>query len=66
MKAELLFDLPEEQDEFRRASCAQELAGTLTHIDECCRKQLKHGDALSREMAMNEIRNIINDVRHLL
>lgn len=67
MKAIIEFNLPEESMEHLRASRANDLCLALSSIDESCRESIKHGHTFKTvEDALQEIRDVINDVRDLL
>ena len=64
MRATLEFDLPDEACEYRYASFANDLAGTLGDIREYIRTKLKHSsDGMSRDavLELENIRNMISD-----
>jgi len=63
MKATLEFNLPEETEEFKMASCALNLVCVINEIEDYLREQIKHNDKITEEqlIVIEQVRDKLQD-----
>ena len=61
MKAILEFNLPEDNSEHLAAIHGFDYWKCLWDIDQWCRSNLKHGNAMSTDQALEEVRQMIGE-----
>lgn len=59
-KATLEFQLPKEQQEFKRATQAMNMYCTLWDIQQECRRMMKHGDP-----TVDQLIKVLDDIRQM-